>query len=343
MKLFFFQNTFDNIVTQEASTDADFDYLVTLFCAPHIKSDTKEDVMLFCASSFKLTFDEGARPADRAVDARLENSPRVLVHGPKGEFRAARRETNIITVDALVLDYDGGASLETTINLLSDLGLQHVGYTSHSHLRDGKTDKFRVIVPLNKPCPKNEWAIRRHHFKDLFPEVDNSSYSFARSFYMPSAPSETYKHAFSWSLDGEPFNWELLEPRELAPEPEPINRDKLYNSGSGPIIWKTFDMVAFMKDKGLYTRSVGENKHDVVCPNYQSHTGATKAGTVVWQDGHDWPSFYCSHNACKNFDFFEHFKKTLGKGWMAPYCLREAPKLSPKTTKLLNKLRGYHG
>jgi hypothetical protein len=315
VKLFFFKNTYDNVVTEEASFNLTWTELVELF-SEHKISDTKEDVALFIAADFD-TNPSTCRPATtkkhRQDGSLISETP---ITDLLGQPRAGRLSANVLGVHAIVLDYDGGARMTDAISAIE--GITHLGYTSYSHMKDGATEKFRVIIPLNTVCPKAEWDLRKADVINLFPGTDVSTVNIARAFYIPSCPSNLKHEAFAWSIDAELFDWHLLNKSEPLPTPTPIDRSNLTSVGTGKVIYETFDMVQFFKDEGLYKRDVGGSKHDVHCPNIRH----TDGGTVVWQDGSGWPSFHCSHHKCSGFNLFSHFKSKYGSGWMKPYCNR---------------------
>lgn len=299
MKLYFFKSIFDNIVTEEASLDLPWNELCEMF-SEHQVAETKEDVPLFIAASFNTK--SGYTPVNNGT-------------------APARMSVNVQTINCIVLDYDGGANMADTITSLD--GIKHLGYTSYSHLKDGATEKFRVVIPLSEPCPIGEWNQRKHDILNLFPGTDESTINISRAFYIPSCPANLEPHKFVWNLDGDLFDWHVLEAKPVQPEPTPIDLSGLVDDGVGPVVWETFDMVQFFKDSGLYISSASHGKHNVVCPNRQHKDG----GTVIWQDGVHPARFYCAHAKCQGFDLGRYFKeKTGGYQWKSKYCKREAAK-----------------
>jgi len=336
MKLFFFKDIFDNVVTDEASIDFDWSELVEVF-AHHKIADTKEAVELFIAADF----DTNPRTSRLATQVKNDADGNMLSEtiklGIDGTPASGRYSDNVLAVNAIVLDYDGGATMEDVIAHLD--GITHLGYTSYSHLKDGTTEKFRVIIPLQSQCPKQEWDLRKDDVLNLFPGTDASTINISRAFYIPSCPSKLKFHAFAWNVDGDLFDWNVLNRKEPLPEPTPIDRTNLVSTGFGKVIWETFDMVQFMKDEGLYQKHVAAHKHNVTCPNYMNHTGSAQGGTTMWQDGSGFPSFYCSHAHCSDFSFWGHFKEQYGPGWMKNYCYREEEQQLPKVAQLILKRR----
>ena len=299
MKAYFFKSVFDNIVTEATSLDLSWNEWVEFF-SEHQILDKKEDAPLFIAAEFNTK--AGFTPV-------------------QGGTAPARMAVNVERINWVVLDYDGNADLQQTIQALE--GIKHLGYTSYRHLYDGVTQKFRIVIPFKTPCPIREWNARKHDLLNLFPGTDESTITISRAFYIPSCPSGTIDKAFAWHLDGDELDWHILESKPPAPLPEPIDITTLIDDGVGPVVWETFDMVQFFKDLGLYKGPAGNGKHNVICPNRQH----TDGGTVIWQDGVQPARFYCAHAKCQAFNLGQYFKeKTGGYEWKAKYCKREKPR-----------------
>jgi hypothetical protein len=296
-RVHFFSSAYDNLVEQ--FKDYDWPELVADL-TEHTVVERKNDLG-FVVGTFNTT--AGFEPA---------------ADDPEG--RPGRYSKNLVSVGAAVLDVDGGWTIEEAVEQLS--GVTHLGYTSWSHRLPGKGDRFRLVVPFVDPCPRDEWDLRKRELIELFPRADPSSVANARIFFAPTCSAENRQLARAWHRDATTFDWRWLK-RRAPPEPvatlTPADRAKLVSGGSGRARWETFDLVQFMRDQGLYKRQVTKDKHDVRCPNRDHEDG----GTAIWQDGSKFPTFYCSHAKCAGFDFWDHYKRLLGKGWMIPYCLRE--------------------
>lgn len=122
-----------------------------------------------------------------------------------------RCSDNVDCYHGLLLDYDGnGATIPSIIERFD--GFCYFGYTSHNHVIKG-VDKFRLIFPFTKPCPKNEWDSRKENFLEFAGcEIDRSCVSHSRSFYTPSCPSEAVQYADRWIAEGELLDWEIFVP-----------------------------------------------------------------------------------------------------------------------------------
>jgi hypothetical protein len=314
MKCYIFRSGFDNVADPEWATDCEWADIVEML-STHRPTENKDEQGFILGS-----FETDPELADPAIDNRGKDNEKIK-WGTVGRLSA-----NLRLQHAACLDFDGGTTLEEVATLLVDMNVTHCGYTSFNHQNPdkGSVDKFRVVLPFSTPCPKDEWELRRHNIIEMFPALDHSTVASARIFYAPAHPPtpEAAARAFAWAHNGVMLDWRDLPAKEALPPPKPIDRTNLVKDGHGKVVWETFDAVSFMRDQGLYKSRVSNNKHNVICPNYFSHTGQNQSGTVLYQDGQGFPSFYCSHGHCGSFKFYDHFKQTLGKGWMANYCER---------------------
>lgn len=205
--LAFFRSMFDNKVDVQETYA--WDDLVQLF-SEHRRTDQKNDLG-FIIGTFK--------PVGEARQAKKpgQDDPTVTLPGTVGRYAE-----NIIAMDALCVDYDGGASIEDVRAQLA--GITHLGYTSYNHLKDGKTQKFRVVIPFSTPCPIAEWDARSKGFLALFPGADPVTFSTARIFYAPSTPAREKRPTLTWSNAGEAFDWTEVEPEKAhAPSPRVVS------------------------------------------------------------------------------------------------------------------------
>jgi len=92
---------------------------------------------------------------------------------------------------------------------------------------------------------------------------------------------------------------------------------------------KTFRIVDFFTEKGLYRQHLGGNKHLVTCPNHSNHTTQNEhfdTSTVIYED----PGFKCFHTHCQHstsslqwlVDFF-------GPDEISKYCDPKKENLNP--------------
>ncbi|UVK39947.1 hypothetical protein LHFGNBLO_001362 [Mesorhizobium sp. AR10] len=71
-----------------------------------------------------------------------------------------RKIRNVVTVGYLGLDFDGGQTEEEAAAKLRALGITFGTYSSYRHLKDGRTHKFRVIIPLKPAFDTSQFESR---------------------------------------------------------------------------------------------------------------------------------------------------------------------------------------
>ncbi|MEI8378005.1 MAG: DUF5906 domain-containing protein [bacterium] len=94
-----------------------------------------------------------------------------------------RCEKNFKSADLVVLDFDGGATIEEIKN--NDFIKQHAGllYTTPSHPKNGE-DRFRVILPLEETITsKSEYKKLLKSILKKFPQADQSCSDATRFYY----------------------------------------------------------------------------------------------------------------------------------------------------------------
>lgn len=136
---------------------------------------------------------------------------------------------NVLAYTALLLDYDGGQTIEWARERFRRHAV--AGYTSYSHLKDGKTHKFRVCIPFHEPIPTAEFEARKDAFLDFAGSADPSTVAVSRGFYLPQVHPARAHLAVTWSHDGESLDWTTLAKRKpwvpLPPPVTPISGDAL--------------------------------------------------------------------------------------------------------------------
>lgn len=116
-----------------------------------------------------------------------------------GIDRVHRIGDNIKGVYGIGFDIDNTASIEDesippfTIAEAKKLFEEYtyVIYTTHSHMSDGKTPKFRIVLFFDRMLEKERYADVWNHLRKLFPEnnnVDPSAKDVARFWYLPRCP-----------------------------------------------------------------------------------------------------------------------------------------------------------
>jgi len=236
---------------------------------PTVTTD-KESVGLFNVANYK------------SVDE--VNDPELIVITDNGEAFPRRKQLNIRYVDAFVLDFDGGMSIQEATQRFEDYS--YVGYTSHSHLRDEGVEKFRLIIQLASPIPadmtlKSSGATTRSgdwfYIKDALAEfagpADPKSFESNTMYFLPSCHPDRLNDYRSWSNQGAPFNWAKL-PRSEAGD----STGQFVSDGSGRRQWNTTN---FLHPDDILTTRIGpvrvgdidRNIDGVVCPFHDDKVG----------------------------------------------------------------------
>lgn len=127
-----------------------------------------------------------------------------------------RAVSSVLAVSALVLDYDGGATLEHA--RASWEPWPHVGHTSWSHSDD--KPKCRIVVPFERPIPATGWARVWAWAKARAPEIDDACKDPSRLYFLPfgrDGRDGRARDAWRWE---EPAHLLNLDWRAL-PDPTP--------------------------------------------------------------------------------------------------------------------------
>jgi hypothetical protein len=132
-----------------------------------------------------------------------------------------RAKENVQCVTLLVADFDGSTTPEQVCEILTRLGLAAVLCSSWSHFAEAGVWKFRVVIPLLKPIPAEEWheGTGARLLVGLFGLwADASCLDASHLFYRHSFPRERAEHAFAFALEGIPLDPTSVE----EPPPERI-------------------------------------------------------------------------------------------------------------------------
>lgn len=201
-----YNSTFDNrVLDSNRFDDVEWGDLVELILTERQLVAAKEDSKLIAPVRFLRRDDPGCR---HAVYTEHE-AKRGL--GKAGELKLAkdgepyvwRGAVNVAEWSMLPVDIDG----EQTIGQAREFfkTYTYVAYTSFSHRKDGHTEKFRLLLPLQHPAPHREVQARLPALKTWLGDVDLSALAGARGFYLPSCPPERAHLARCWYNEGEGF------------------------------------------------------------------------------------------------------------------------------------------
>lgn len=115
----------------------------------------------------------------------------------------------VVSVWALVLDYDGTATLEQAREAWAPWA--HVGHTTW-----GGPPRCRVIVPLATPCLVGQWVGVYNWAKRRDPRIDKKTSDASRFWFQPATEAESSPFV-SWTHEGAAL--ELDYARLVAPKP----------------------------------------------------------------------------------------------------------------------------
>lgn len=303
-KIFPFNNRYDNIVDHSLAADLTLEEYVEVL-THHIQTKIK-DSNAFIAGDFKLP--GVAEPAIKRIKD-------IEVPLP-GTVR--RSKENVTLVNSICVDFDDGVTIEEARTNFKHLF--HIGYTSFNHRLKGH-DRFRMVFPLENGINPTEVAIRTKSLREYFKGCDKSTFDIGRLFYLPSYDPANGVEPFSWvNYDGDFFD-PFIE--EISPE-EPISvtitRPVGVKSGNGRVLYGTLNLYDLFQSKGLINKHLGNGKYSVICPNYLSHSGRDKSGTVIWsgipgkRDG-----FMCQHSHCRGM----HVTDMFTQAEIDEHCERE--------------------
>jgi hypothetical protein len=156
----------------------------------------------------KLTWDELKILFGDFVNTDGDKRYKPHFNGCKFKYGGKRKQDDVEALHVLVLDFDDGITIEQAKEQFSQY--RHLGYTSHNHQYDkhgdGKTvDKFRILLPLKKPCPRDTWLKIRHNVGSFAPSVDMSCVKLSQPFAIPLQRKRFYGEI--WTNVGEELDW----------------------------------------------------------------------------------------------------------------------------------------
>ena len=223
---------------------------------------------------------------------------------------SSRKNVSVVSISAMVLDFDAGTTPDEALGSLRIKGLAFVAHSSHSH--SFAQPKFRVVLPFSRPVPVSAWpAVWKHLHQEHGPQSDVACKNPARIYYLPSCPPEGLREAWStWSagalIDIDQVLAEIAQTPAVAPTRAPAARSSI-PLGSGD--YKTLDLVAWAQANGARPRPEegGEGKIFIDCPWRDEHTDRFQGSkdTYLLDKGDGWPVVKCSHGHCQGRGFNE--------------------------------------
>jgi hypothetical protein len=126
-----------------------------------------------------------------------------------------RAKINVIELSILELDIDNGATLAEALDPFKKLGYFTLYHTTFSHTQEHH--KFRIIVPLSKPIPSDQFIYLYYWANKLVGKVvDPQSKDESRMFYLPShQPNMPYESGIFGAFF---LDWQKIITPELTEE-----------------------------------------------------------------------------------------------------------------------------
>ena len=137
-----------------------------------------------------------------------------------------REGDSIVHYSCIVLDIDEGGDAAAVEDALLAHDLAFFIHSTYSHNRlDEGTDRFRVVVPLDRPVEGKD------KYKAVVDQVaklavgagyDKASKSYSQAFWMPANPPEQADQHFRITNTGKPYQWQetdLLNTDPQLPNP----------------------------------------------------------------------------------------------------------------------------
>lgn len=182
----------------------------------HVICPRKESAVFFIPASFIKKENRAVVLAkytahDEEKGLGIENETKVDANG---NTYVGRYGINVLKWSMIPIDIDGGMTLEEAKYRYSEW--EHIGYTSFNHLKDGKTEKFRILLLLKESISNEDWQSRRNSIKNFLGDgVDTTCLSSARGFYWASCAKKRQDTAHVWHNSGKTLD--LLSQCEKDP------------------------------------------------------------------------------------------------------------------------------
>lgn len=207
-------------------------------------------------------------------------------------LEGGRKKENIKVITGLVLDSDGDITFDEVQELLT--GFEYLYYTSFSHLEDGKTERFKIVLPFDKPCDLKDWDDRAQGARNYFRGFDFSSLVPTQFQAMPNCPKSRKKYSSIRYFRGERFDWRLIPIVRDEPQPEKSVSAGLTNGvvTEKPTSGRIVDPDTTIHHRNGFIRAGDINGHirDIFCPVHDDKNPTEFAN--VNSEGH--PYIVCS-------------------------------------------------
>jgi hypothetical protein len=170
MNINIFQSVRQAYTHKDDMAEGTFSDIVALLEDSQVELVNKEDGQLFNLCSWVEDFEN---PPEERFNPQATEHPRTEL--------IRRSKVNVDHIFCLLLDVDGTMTLDETIAKWAEY--EFFIYSTHSN--SAKTEKFRLVVPLETPLSLYEFDSRHEAMCSLF-NVDGASFTISQCFYFPS-------------------------------------------------------------------------------------------------------------------------------------------------------------
>lgn len=130
-------------------------------------------------------------------DFKLDKTQAVL---RQTDYKISRCAENTLGLWGLVLDFDNmdaDSDKALTIDKAQEqyADYEYVLYTTYRHLYDGRTHKFRMIIPFSERLETHVFKAKKQSLLSAFKAADMASFSASQAFYLHSGDKKkAYTH-----------------------------------------------------------------------------------------------------------------------------------------------------
>lgn len=187
--------------------------LAELLCEHH-DVDKKEQTPMFNFADFK-TLDEEHELGrkyhyiDGIKQSTFDEIPNTV----------RRCKANVKSIQGIILDVDKLKSIEEVMTSLADI--EYVLYTTFRHTKENH--RFRVVIPFNQPLLAEDIVFYKDDIKEVYPGVDNASFTVSQSFYFHSGKNDNIAYHNKGKMI-DPYTFKYQEPK-IFDEPKQSNID----------------------------------------------------------------------------------------------------------------------
>lgn len=173
--------------------------------------------------------------------------------------KAVRNDENIPAASLVIIDgdsridpetgeiHEGAPAIESAFEVLRDLDLQHVIFTSHSHGEKG--NRWRAVLPLSRVLSKDsgeltacvDWLISQLHENGVWVQSVKENYAWSQPWYFPrlrsaDAPFQVFHHDTDYLLVVEEcLLWQGRQSKKNAVIVNAGNQATIVNDPASPI------------------------------------------------------------------------------------------------------------